>query len=200
MTHTAVWAWDDGSTSSGIVTEVHGSGSVTGSHVYNTPGVYSVVLTVTDGEGETGSAVYQYVVVFDPNGSFVTGSGWIDSPAGAYQADPLLTGKANFGFVAKYKKGTTIPEGNTEFQFNAGDLNFHSASYEWLVVAGSKAQFKGTGTINGEGSYQFIITAVDGSPDTFRLKIWYTDTSGEHVIYDNGSNQALGGGNISATK
>jgi hypothetical protein len=52
-----------------------------------------------------------------------------------------LRGKANFGFVAKYKKGATVPDGNTQFQFKAGDLNFHSNSYEWLVVAGNKAQY-----------------------------------------------------------
>ncbi|MCU0503770.1 MAG: hypothetical protein MUC51_18785, partial [Anaerolineae bacterium] len=58
------------------------------------------------------------------------------------------------------------------------------------------AQFKGVGTINGEGSYKFMITADDGSPDTFRIKIWYEDGAGEHVVYDNGSQQPLGGGSI----
>jgi len=42
------------------------------------------------------------------------------------------------------------------------DIKFYSSNYEWLVVAGSKAQFKGTGTINGNGEYGFILTAVDG--------------------------------------
>ena len=49
-----------------------------------------------------------------------------------------------------------MPTGNTEFQFHAADLNFHSSSYEWLVVTGSDyAKFKGAGTINGEGDYKF---------------------------------------------
>jgi hypothetical protein len=56
-------------------------------------------------------------------------------------------------------------------------LNFHSDTYEWLVIAGAQAQFKGIGTINGEGSYKFILTAVDGAlnsgsgADKFRIKI-----------------------------
>jgi len=95
------------------------------------------------------------------------------SREGAYAADPILIGKATFGFVAKYKKGAEVPDGNTEFQFHAVELNFHSSSYEWLVVTGGNtAKFKGVGTKNGEGSYKFMIWAGDGDPDTFRIKIW----------------------------
>lgn len=112
---------------------------------------------------------------------------------------PTLTGKANFGFVSKYKKGAQVPTGNTEFQFHAADLNFHSDSYDWLVVTGSDyARFKGVGTINGEGGYRFQLWAGDGDPDTFRIKIWTeNETTGtETVIYDNGFDQAIGGGSI----
>jgi len=30
--------------------------------------------------------------------------------------------------------------GNTEFQFKVADLNFKSTSYDWMVIAGSKAK------------------------------------------------------------
>ena len=93
-----------------------------------------------------------------------------------------MTGKANFGFVSKYKKGATAPEGNTEFQFHAASMNFKSTSYQWLVVAGSKATFKGSGTINGGGNYGFLLSAIDGSLDKFRIKIW---AIGGAVVYDN---------------
>ncbi len=194
-THTAAWDWGDGNTSTGTVTESNGAGTITGDHAYSTPGVYVVTVTVDDGFG-TDTAFYEFIVVYDPSGGFVTGGGWIDSPAGAYTSDPSLAGKATFGFVAKYQKGANVPVGNTEFQFKVGSLNFKSASYEWLVVAGSKAQFKGEGTINGAGFYKFMITAVDGQPDAFRIKIWYEDESGEHVVYDNGSQQPISGGSI----
>ena len=133
----------------------------------------------------------------------MTGGGWITSPEGAYLADTTLTGKASFGFVAKYQKGAGIPSGNTEFQFRAGDLNFHSTTYQWLVVnqGGADAQFKGDGTINGAvdpngQNYKFMIWAGDDNPDTFRIKIWWEDGSGEHLVYDNGVQQAIGGGSI----
>jgi hypothetical protein len=106
-------------------------------------------------------------------------------------------GKATFGFISKYKKGADVPTGNTEFQFKAGDLNFHSTSYDWLVVTGSEfAKFKGTGTINGEGTYKFQIWAGDNDPDTFRIKIWWEDDGNEHVVYDNGMDQPIDGGSI----
>lgn len=188
-THTAEWDWGD-SITAGTVEQGAGFGTVTDDHTYSVPGVYSITLTVTDDDGGVGTAVYHYVVVYNPEDGFVTGGGWIDSPAGAYSADLSLSGKANFGFVSKYKKGTTTPTGNTEFQFKAGDLNFQSSSYDWLVIAGHKAMYKGTGTINGEGNYGFMLFAIDekltSSTDIgmFRIKIWDKD-KGDVIIYDN---------------
>lgn len=162
------------------------------------PGIYPLYLTV-DASDQGTDTVSTSVVVYDPSAGFVTGGGWIDSPAEAYAADPSLMGEATFGFVSKYKKGTTVPTGSTEFGFKAGDLNFHSTSYEWLVVTNSDdAKFKGSGTINGGGDYKFMLWAGDGEPDTFRIRIWEEDeTTGEEIeIYDNGFNQEIGGGSI----
>jgi len=109
-------------------------------------------------------------------------------------------GKATFGFVSKYKKGASVPTGNTEFQFKAGDLNFHSTEYQWLVINQNdmNAQFKGYGTINGAGNYGFMLWAGDGTgsngEDTFRIKIW--DVATDAVVYDNGMKQTIGGGSI----
>ena len=183
-THTATWDWGDGNTSSGAIS----AGAVSGSHTYTATGVYTVKLTVTDGGGAD-TEQFQYVVVYDPSAGFVTGGGWINSPAGAYAADPSMTGKATFGFVSKYQKGATVPTGQTQFQFHAGDLNFHSTAYQWLVISGAKAQYKGAGTINGGGDYGFILTATDGQAsggggvDQFRIRIW--DKATGTVVYDN---------------
>ena len=200
--HTALWTWGDGSTTAGAVA----SGTVTGSHTYTQAGVFRLSLAVRDDSGASGTASFEFVVVYDPSGGFVTGGGWINSPAGAYPADPALTGRATFGLVAKYKPGASEPQGTTEFQFRAADLNFHSVDYDWLVVAGARAQFKGTGTIQGRaGLYRFFVTAIDGdllgggAPDRFRIKI-----ADGGVVYDNQVGaaddadpvMALGGGSI----
>jgi Tol biopolymer transport system component len=208
-THVAVWDWGDGTTSSGTIVETDGSGSVSGSHAYITPGIYTLGLTVTDQEGGAGESIFRYLVVYDPGDGSVTGAGWIDSPAGAYLSDPTLAGRASFGFVSKYEKGQSTPAGKTKFKFKAGDLNFTSDSYQWLVVAGPKAQFKGTGTINGTGNYGFLLSAVDErltpstDVDLFRIKIWDKE-DGDALIYDNQMDApddalpttALRGGNI----
>src|SRR5262249_13722958 len=151
-------------------------------------GVYTVTLTVTDNHGASGDSVFQYVVIYDPSAGFVTGGGWITSPAGAYVANPALTGKATFGFEAKYQHGANIPTGNTQFHFDVATLDFHSTSYDWLVVGGAKAQFKGSGQINNTGNDGFLLTAIDGAlagggPDKFRIKMWDKNTG--NLIYDN---------------
>ena len=141
-------------------------------------------------------------VVYDPTGGFATGGGWIDSPEGAFDGDPELTGRVTFGFVSKYKEGAAVPTGSTEFQFRSADLIFHSNSYEWLAVTGGNATYKGTGTINGSGDYGFMLTACDvkiagdcqgEDEDTFRIRIW--DNSSGDPVYDDGGTP-LAGGNI----
>lgn len=175
---------------------------------YTAAGVYTVLATARDDDGGFDSRVFQYVVVYDPGAGFVTGGGWITSPAGAYAANPALTGRINFGFNSKYKKNASVPDGQTQFQFQVGNLNFHSTGYEWLVVTTATAQYEGTGTINGSGSYGFQVTVIDGQAsggggvDRFRIRIWNLGSG--TVIYDNqmgdapdaAPTMALGGGSI----
>ncbi len=79
------------------------------------------------------------------------------------------------------------------------------------MVSGARAQFKGVGTINGAGTYGFLLTAIDGQlnggggTDKFRIKIWEKigGIDGD-TVYDNQMGQsetgdastALGGGSI----
>ena len=206
-THTGTIDWGDGTSSSANVAEAGGSGSASASHEYTAAGVYTVTLTVVDKDGGAGRSVFEFVVVFDVVAGFVTGGGWIDSPAGAYAADPGLAGKATFGFVSRYRRGATVPSGNLEFNFRIADLQFHSTSHDWLVVSGSKVRFKGSGTIDGAGDFAFLVSAVDGDVggdglDRFRIKIW--DSSTGQVVYDSEigrgdgapATTVLGGGSI----
>jgi PKD repeat protein len=162
---------------------------LTASCVYTAPGVYTVGAAISDEDGGfSPERLVQYVVVFDPAAGFVNGNGSILSPPGAYSADPTRVGTTTFSLLSRYQKGATVPSGNTDIQFTAGTLSFRSTAYEWLVVTGARAQFKGSGTVNGAGDYGFLISVVDGQMaggggvDRFRIKIWNRGSGS--VIYD----------------
>ncbi|RKS43471.1 putative secreted protein (Por secretion system target), partial [Gillisia mitskevichiae] len=137
-----------------------------------------------------------FLPIYDPAGGFVTGGGWIDSPVGAMTGSNAdAVGKANFGFNAKYKTGknnTNEVDGNTNFQFKAGDLHFSSATHDnmQLVISGAKATYTGTGTVNGVGNHKFRVIAIDGDvnggggTDKFRIMIWDNNSSSS-LLYDN---------------
>ncbi len=171
------------------------------------PGVTQITWTATDSNGNQTTAVQQVTVL---GHGFVTGGGWFSSPAGAFMANPGLTGKVNFGFVSKYHNGATVPTGQAELHFNTAGLKFHTVGYEWLVAEGSKAQFKAVGTINGSGSYSLVLTSIESTgkreADRVRVKIWDQDTGA--VVYDSQGGAALhadpttplGGGSITIHK
>jgi hypothetical protein len=186
--------WDDGTANSTGSLTTSGQ-SFQANHSFPNTGVYTVNVCVKDAAGASGCA-QEWIIVYDPNGGFVTGGGWINVGAGSAPGNPTLSGRANFGFNSQYKKNANIPTGETEFNFQVGNMDFHSTAYQWLVVSGFKAQYKGTGTINGSGSYSFTLTAYDGDlgagnipGDEFRLQIT-DDNNHNAVVFDNRMGQA----------
>lgn len=203
-THTAMFAWDDGTTSLGVCV----AGTCTASRTYAAAGVYGVSITVSDDDGASASTSFNFVVVFNPNDSKVTGGGWINSPAGAVVSNPALIGKATFTVNSKYQKGENTPQGSTKLKTDG--MDFNSTSYDWLVVARSNAQYKGTGTVNGTTGYGFLLTVTDGEAtggdgtDKFRIRIWelisgatvYDNAMGGSDDMDLASPQQIGSGSI----
>ena len=192
--HTAQWQFDDLTTGATVV-EPAGSknGTVKGTYTFKDPGVYKVTLKVTDNTGvtswvDTQDDLEAIVVAYDPSGGFTMGGGWINSPLGAYVADPTKAGKVTFGFNSKFFKGATNPKGESQLTFLLGSLDFNALNYEYLVIDKARAQFKGFGKINGVSGYEFIVTVVDGSlpggggVDKFRIKIWEKTTG--ILVYD----------------
>ena len=180
-THTITVDWGDGTAGSGMT------------HVYGTPGLYAPAVTVRDDDGGADTrAADGFVVVYDPNAGFVTGSGWIPTPGG----------KAKFALVARYQ-GDAIGRGaSVEFSADGSGIAFASERIDWLVLSGPQAKIQGVGTISGRtGMFNFLVTALDDATDGFRIKIW----NAGGVVFDNqpGARDdsvavtALGGGNIS---
>jgi hypothetical protein len=208
-TFTCVVNWDE---PSGTPEEVTGgSSSCSASHTYTAQGTYTVSMKVRDDDGGESNTLTLIITVYDPSaGGFVTGGGWIISPPSSYAADPAASGRANFGFNSQYKKGSTVPTGETEFQLHFATFKFHSEAYEVLVVSGHKAQYRGTGKVNGVTGYKFVLTAYDGQitggggADRFRIKISriadgvvvYDTRMGTSEDMDDADPLALGGGSI----
>ena len=104
--------------------------------------------------------------------SKVTGGGTIASTAG----------RASFQLSAQYEGSSLVPSGETTF--DAAGLSFESTGVAWLVaeVDGSAAQYGGTGSVNGDAGYRFLVAVTDG-PDRLRVKIWNVETG--DVVFDN---------------
>ena len=151
----------------------------------------------------------------------VTGGGYIrpEDPACAAPCVDSADTRANFGFVAQYKKHGDTPDGHINFVWNPGQIHFSSTDYVALLVnrepdGNGDARWQGSGKLNNQPGYCFKANVHDrgepsrtGNPlttDSFRIKIWTkTDAncSAEDgpTIYDNGSDVVetpLSGGNI----
>lgn len=144
----------------------------------------------------------------EPTPGLVTGGGWFHSPLGAIKDDPFTEGRANFAITAQQKKKDKNPKGHAVFSIPQAHFRFRSHdAWEWLSVSENTAILQGTGSLNREEGYHFLLSVVDhGSgphvtKDTYRIIIW--NNQGE-VVYDNqqGSEiyaqatRPIGGGNI----
>jgi hypothetical protein len=101
-------------------------------------------------------------------------------------------GKAEYRFEAQYKPGTTEVEGQVEYLFDKGAMQFKSTRLDKarLIVSGNMASLQGKGTINGQGNYLFLLSVIDGSDnsqDKLRMMIWEAQpgsTAGK-LVFDN---------------
>jgi hypothetical protein len=165
--HTATIAWGDDTTSPASLTQdAGGSGALSGSHTYAAAGIYRVVVTLTNQAGAAVSKPFQYVIVFDPHGGFVTGGGTFASPE-----------KTPFAFNVRYGSNGSRPAGSVKF------LDFDSTAIDWLVITSQRALFRGAGTWNRRDGYSFLVAVTDGNPDRLRVKIW--NTASGAVVFDN---------------
>jgi hypothetical protein len=197
--HTAAWIIDGNTSVRGSVTEPSGSrnGTATGSYKFTTPGIYTLQMNLTDQKGVTTYAntngdLEAIVVIYDPNGGYTVGSGSFPAAKGSIPSQPDLEGNVSFGFQSNYFKGATNPKGETQLGFQIGDFEFNALNFDYLVVSGAKAQFKGSGKVIGDQSgYNFVMTVIDGQVDgtgvdKIHMKI-YNKNTGE-IIFDNQPN------------
>ena len=153
-THTAVISWGDGAVTPGMVSEA--AHTVNASHVYADNGVYTVVVTVTDNGGASGSDSLIFKIA---------------NVAPVVSAVPYATAIANVPFT---KLLATFADPG------AGDT--HKATIDWgdaSVTAGqaSSSVVNGTHRYSKPGLYVITITVKDddGGIGKDTLKIQVTD-------------------------
>jgi hypothetical protein len=100
----------------------------------------------------------------------VTGGGWVTQPDG---------GKKSFIVGMKYVKNRPgKPLGQFQFEDRALGLKLRCNLWDWFTVdeQGLVATFKGSGTVNGVGNFDFLVKAednsgTDGAKDTLSITI-----------------------------
>jgi uncharacterized repeat protein (TIGR01451 family)/CSLREA domain-containing protein len=130
-------------------------------------GSTTVKCTATDASGNTASCSFRVTVV--PPTSTV---GVKSTDGGSI---PIVGGSGTFGIVAM-ASSTGAVEGDVEYQDHVTGMNVKSTSVTAIVVTGTHARIFGKATINGSGSYDFVVDVDDlGEPgigsDKFGIQI-----------------------------
>nr|MDQ2667489.1 DNA/RNA non-specific endonuclease [Gemmatimonadota bacterium] len=153
-THTVTFSWGDGSTST---VDAGLSGSATATHTYAATGFYAVMATVTDDDGASVSTGTRTLVVFNPSGGTLSGSGFL---LGARGTKTYMSGSISYG-------GGMTPTGT--FAITGNDAaNLTSSSFDYLVINGLTATLKGSGTLTDGTPVTFLVRGLDNNRQDLR--------------------------------
>lgn len=187
------WSWGDGSgEQQGNASARDGAGSASASHRFKGPGVYQVSVKVGDRSGQPVTVGRTVVVYGAVSGGGAAGSGAFHPHTQTAPRRAGSSGTATFAFYAPGAAAPAAVPARPGLQFQAGTLHFRSDSIAPLSSRNQRAQFEGSGKLNGLGGYRFRLTATAGSqagpaqPSRFGLRIWRVDATGAEVVaYDN---------------
>ena len=156
------------------------------------PGVYNVMLTVTDKDGGVSTAhivnndltAPAYVVIYDPSAGFVTGGGWVVVSRRSVGRVPDRRWKGVVRLRLQVSERGRLPLSSSPARRSSSSTPVRPQLPQHRVrVAGRRGRpgpsSRATGTINGSGDYGFMLTAIDGAVaggggtrTRFRIKIW----------------------------
>jgi hypothetical protein len=135
-------------------------------------GLFTIKVTVTDNNGNSGWDYLRYAVVHSSTAN-------VDGLALRF-ISPNGGGTADLDFFCKYENGETPPAG--QMKFKLGTLDFEATAFDWLVARGTRVFISGTGTLNGQEGYNFLVSSAEAT--RVRVKIWKADGLTQTVIYD----------------
>lgn len=127
----------------------------------------------------------------------IKAQGWFNSPAGAFLENPLIEGHINFHMNLHNVNDPGGANGVAKIQFPDARINLTGNKVEFLLIEDNTIIVRGEGKNTGEGSFGFLLTAVDAgnNGDLIKITIW-DKLGGDKVIYDNLSFNELGAGYI----
>jgi uncharacterized repeat protein (TIGR01451 family) len=150
-------------------------------------GVHSIAATYNGNSNYNSSASppLLHTVVEPPSteSAKVTGGGSI----------PLTTGDSGTFGLAGTISSAGVPSGNVEYQDHDTGMNVKATRITSVVVTGTHAQVFGKATINGSGSFDFVVDVDDIAEsgvnvDTFSIKLSNGYVAGPRVL-NNGNIQ-----------
>ncbi|MBE0652093.1 MAG: 5'-nucleotidase C-terminal domain-containing protein [Bacteroidales bacterium] len=121
----------------------------------------------------------------------VIGAGWMNSPMGSYHLEKTLCDKIFFEFHMIDRGLNYQPNGKVTIRYPQANLTFKSNACEWLLLDNKTATLTGTGKINNQGYYGYLLIAND-NPDKLRIVLW-DKNDGDRIIYDNLTPQDIQG-------
>ncbi|MDH6186028.1 hypothetical protein [Polaromonas sp. CG_23.6] len=125
----------------------------------------TLATAISEGGAILGYADRKLVLLKPSGDSFASARLAIASPPGAYRPYPGLAGRATFSTRIRAEETGQKPRSQTRFQLASAGLHFESSGYDWLNVQGARAQYQGSGSLNGASGYKFRVTLIDGTKD-----------------------------------
>ena len=175
-THTATIDWGDGTTTAGTVSEANGQGTVTSSHAYAEEGTYTILLSVADDDGITGTRTATATVG--------------DAPWSVIDASNLTGTQAeNLNFSGHFA--------------DPGPVDTHTATIDWgdgTTTAGTVTEAGGSVTgvhsyVN-PGTYNLTLTVLDDDGVSRTLGATATISATPPVVTAASNVQGTEGGSV----
>jgi len=123
--------------------------------------------------------------------STIIAAGWMNSPTGSYRLEKSFCDKMFFEFHMIDRGLMYQPVGKVTIRYPHASLTFKSNVCNWLLLENKTATLTGTGKINNQGDYGYLLVAND-HPDKLRIIIW-DKNDGDRIIYDNLTPQNIQG-------
>ena len=128
----------------------------TKAHTYNTPGVYTINVTICDNVVACGTAD-GLVVVYDPTAGFITGGGWHQRRPGLVPGQPGAHRPGELRLQLAVQEGRDRADRRDGVQVPGRQHELPQRELHLARRLGFKAQYKGTDTSTGRPAIEFTL-------------------------------------------